>query len=168
MPKTTGVLQGNSPENLLDGAGKGLARVSGLSCSESDQFSTSKGECSCDKHRTEASEAVLEGAGIVPQPGTPILVVDTAGRATTADQNDGDHHENDGRKQLEQRCPKLFLGVAQSTKDVDDDDKDPKYRNPYGHTDVFVPVLDRKRADRQFERQDDNPLEDLRRVRRKI
>lgn len=76
------------------------------------------------RRTTEASETVLEGTRVVPEPGAPILVVQTIGGTTSANEDDGNDHEDNCSRQLEQRSPKLFLGVSHSTKDVDDDDQD--------------------------------------------
>lgn len=138
--------QSDTPEDLLDSAGQGLGRVPGLGGSKTNQFSTSEGEGGSDKDTAEAAEAVLERTRIIPQLGTLVRVKVAVGGATTADEDDGDDHEDDNGSQLEARAPELFLGVAQCSKDVDEDDDGPEYSDPYGLADVFIPILNREGA----------------------
>ena len=61
------ILQSNTPENLLDGGWKGLERSFGLGCGQPHQLGSGEGESSRNKYTTEALEAVLERARIIPQ-----------------------------------------------------------------------------------------------------
>lgn len=140
-------LQGDTPEDLLDGTGKGLGGVARLSSSEADQLSTGEREGGCDKDTTEASGAVLERAGIIPELGTLICVEVAGGGTATTDKNDGDNHEDDNGSELEDGTPELFFGIAQGTKDVDDNDEYPEDCDPDSFVDVFVPILYRERDD---------------------
>jgi hypothetical protein len=87
--------QGDTPEDLLDSARKGLEGVLGLGSGQTHKFCTSIGESSGDEYIAESTEAVLEGARVVPDASAPVLAVKTIRWTTTADQNDGDDHEND-------------------------------------------------------------------------
>lgn len=64
---------------------------------------------------------MLKSTGVIPESSTPVLAVHAIGRTTATDENDGNNHEDDGGRQLEKGGPEFFLGVSQSSKDVDDD-----------------------------------------------
>ena len=157
--ETEDVEEGDTPEDLLDGAGEGLDGVLGLSSSQTNQLSTGEGESGSDEHAAESLEAVVEGAGVVPVVGTNVVIVLAAAGTTAEHEDEGDDHEDDGGGKLERRGDEFFFGVTKSTKQVDNDDQNQEDGNPDGDTDIFVPVLDRNTADSQFKRQDSNPLE---------
>lgn len=154
-------LQSDTPEDLLDSTGQRLGGVGRLGGGETDQLSSGVGKGGGDEDGAEATEAVLEGARIIPESVAPVLVVLAARGATTADQDQGDDHKDDGSCELEARTPKLFLGVSQGTENVDEDDEKPEDGDPDGHVDVSVPVLAGEGDDGQLKREDDEPLEDL-------
>lgn len=130
--ETEDVKEGDSPENLLDGAGKSLGRVARLGSSKTDKLSSSKGESSSDEDGAEALEAVLERTRIlVPETVTPELVVAAVARTATTDKDEADDHEDDDSSQLEARRPELFLGVSDTTENVDEDDGDEEDGDEY-------------------------------------
>lgn len=51
-----------------------------------------------------------------------------------------EHEDNNGR-QLQQRNPELFFGIAQDTKDVNQDDGDQEEGDPERYADVGAPVI---------------------------
>lgn len=153
--------QSDTPEDLLDGTGESLGGVLGLGSGETDKLSTGEREGGGDEDGAETTEAVLESSRVVPQSVTPVLAELAIGGTTTADEDEGNEHEDDDGSELEAGTPELLLGVAQSTKDVDDDGDDPEERDPDCITYFLVPVLDGEGADSKFERKDDEPLEDL-------
>lgn len=159
--ETQDVEEGDTPEDLLDGTGKRFDGVAGLSGSQTDQFSTSEGEGSCDEDGAETLEAVLERTRVVPVAGTPVLVVTTTRRTTTADKNERDDHEDDDGGHLEDGGEELFLGVTDGTKQVDDDDDDEEDGDPDSEGYVVGPVVQGDATDNKLKRQDNGPLEDI-------
>lgn len=134
-------LQCNSPEDLLDSTGKGLGWVARLSSSKTNKLSTGERKGSGNKDGTETTATVLKGARVVPELGTLVGAKVTTRGATTADEDDGDNHEDDDSGELEARTPKLLLGVTKCTKDVDEDDEQPEDGDPNAFIDVWIPVL---------------------------
>jgi hypothetical protein len=159
--ETEDVEQGDTPEDLLDGTGKSLDRVARLSGGETDKLSTGEGEGGSDEDGAEALEAVLESTGIIPVPGTPVLVVTTTGRTATEDEDEGDDHEDDGSRELEDRRPELLLSVSDTTEDADDGDDNKEDSDPDGDADVLIPVLNGDTAHDELERENDGPLENV-------
>lgn len=137
------VEEGDAPEDLLDGAGQGPGGVAGLGGRQADQLGAAEGEGGRDEDGAEAAEAVLERAGVVPEPGAPVLAVLSCVRAAAEDEDQGDEHEDDGSGELEAGGPELLFGVAYRAEDVDDDDQDEEHGDPDCDGDVGVPVLDR-------------------------
>ncbi len=60
------VEEADTPEDLLDRCGEGLAGVGGFGCGKTDEFGAGKGKGGGHKDRAEAFEAVVEGAGVLP------------------------------------------------------------------------------------------------------
>ena len=60
------VKESDTPENLLNSGGEGLAGIGGFGGGETDQFGSSESESSRNKHTAEALEPVIEGSGVVP------------------------------------------------------------------------------------------------------
>lgn len=145
-------LQSDTPEDLLDSTRQRLGGVDRLGGGETDQLSSGVGKGGGDEDGAEATEAMLEGARIMPESVAPVLVELAVGGTTTADQDQGDDHEDDGSGELEARAHELLLGVSQGTENVDEDDEDPEEGNPDGYVDVSVPVLAGERDNGQFER----------------
>lgn len=159
--ETKDVKDGNTPEDLLDSTGHVLGGVSRLGSGKTDQLSTGEGEGSGDEDGAEALEAVLERTRVVPVAGTPVLVVSAILGTTTEDKDKGDDHEDDGGSQLEARCPKLLFSIAESTKQVDDDDDAEEERDPRGCGDFRVPVRYRDTTNCQFKRKNGSPLKNI-------
>lgn len=156
-----GDLQSNTPEHLLDSTWKSLGWILGLCSCKTDKLGTGEGKGSNDENRAETPETVLESSWVVPKASAPIFTVLATGWATTANQDDSDDHEDDCSAKLENGRPELFLRIAESTEDVNEDDEGPEDRDPYGDADILVPVRARKRDDCQLQRQYNDPLEDL-------
>lgn len=93
--ETQDIEEGDSPEDLFDGAGHSLDGIARLCCSKTDKFSTGKGERSRDEDGAESLEAVLKGTWVVPVAGTPVLIVSAARGAAAANKNQGNDHEDD-------------------------------------------------------------------------
>ncbi|KAI6756282.1 hypothetical protein HG530_012018 [Fusarium avenaceum] len=94
--------EGDTPENLLNGTGKSLGGVLRLGSSETNELSTGKRESGSDEDRAEPLEAVLESTRIlVPELGTPVLVVAAVGRTATTDEDKRDDHEGDSSSELQ-------------------------------------------------------------------
>lgn len=159
--ETDNVEEGNTPEDLLDGTRKGSGRVLRLGGGETDKLRAGVGEGGSDENGAEALEAVLERTRIAPVDVAVVLVKLVALGTTTADENDSNDHEDDDGGELEARAPELLLSVTQSAEDVDDDDNNPENSDPDSVANFLIPVLDGERADSKFERQDNQPLEDL-------
>lgn len=159
--ETQDVEEGDTPEDLLNGTRERLDGVAGLGGSQTDQLSTSEGEGSGDEDGAETLEAVLERTGIVPVTGTPVRVVTTAGRTTTADEDEGNDHEDDDGRHLEDGREELLFGVSNGTKHVDNDDDDHEDGDPDSNVDVVGPVVEGDGADNKLKRQNDGPLEDI-------
>jgi hypothetical protein len=159
--ETKDVEEGDTPEDLLDSAGKSCSRVLGLGGSKTDELSASEGEGGSDEDGAEAGETVLEGTRSVPVASTPVLVEPATARTATANQDDSDEHEDKSSGELEARTPELLLGVTESSEDVDNNDDDEEECDPDGRVDSLIPVCDGEGADDEFERQDDQPLENL-------
>lgn len=136
------VEQRNSPEDLLDGTRKRLLRVLGLSGCETNQLGSREGEGCSDEDTAESQETVVESSWVVPSPGSPILRVHSVAWATTASKDDTHDHEDNDRRELQERNPKLFFRISQNTEYVDCDDCDHEYRNPYCDIHVRAPVFD--------------------------
>jgi hypothetical protein len=102
-----------------------------ISTYQTDELSTGEGEGGSDEDAAEATEAVGEGARVVPQLRAAVRIITAALRTTAADQHNGHDHEDDDGAQLEEGGPELFLSVAKCTEDVDEDDGEPEYRDPY-------------------------------------
>jgi hypothetical protein len=128
--KADNVEESNTPEDLSDGTGKRLEGVGSLSGRQTDKLSTGEREGGGDEDGAEALEAILEGARVIPQTGSPVFVVQAVGGASTEHKNQGGDHENNRGHELEAGGPELFLSVTQRTEYVDDDDEDPEYRYP--------------------------------------
>lgn len=159
--ETKNVEESNTPEDLLDGTRHSLDGVLGLGGSKTDKLSTGEGESSSDEDGAKALEAVGKGTGVIPCFGALVVVVPAAAGATAEDENESDDHEDDGGSEFEARCPELLFSVAESTKNVDDDDGDEEDGDPYRLARMLVPILDGQCADSQFERKDDCPLEHI-------
>lgn len=102
MPEQrNGDIQSDTPEDLLNGTGKSLGGVASLSSSETNKLSSSVRKGSRDEDGTETSETVLEGARIPPELTTLIRVEFAVIGASTADEDDGDDHEDDNGSELE-------------------------------------------------------------------
>lgn len=71
---------------------------------------------------------------------------------TAADENNGDNHENNYGSELEAGAQEFLFSIAKCAEYVDDNDDNPKERDPNCGTDVSAPILDGERADGQFER----------------
>jgi hypothetical protein len=99
--ETENVEEGDSPEDLSDSSGEGLERVLGLGSSQTDQLGSREGESGSDENGTETLEAVAERSRVVPRTSTPVFGVETVFGASTADENEGDDHEDDSRAQLQ-------------------------------------------------------------------
>jgi hypothetical protein len=96
--------QGDTPENLLDGARESLGRVLRLSSGKTNKLRTGKREGSSDEDRAESLETVLESTGVLsPVACAPVLVVSTVGRTATADKDERDDHESHSSSELEAR-----------------------------------------------------------------
>lgn len=159
--ETQDVEEGDTPEDLLDGTGQRLDGVAGLGSSQTDQLSTGEREGSSNEDGAETLEAVLERTGVVPVTGTPVRVVTTAGRTTTADKDEGNDHEDDDGRHLEDGREELLLSVSKSTKHVDDDDDDEEDGDPDSNVNIVGPVVESDGADNKLKRQNDGPLEDV-------
>ncbi|KAI6776480.1 hypothetical protein HG530_000425 [Fusarium avenaceum] len=134
-------LQGDTPKDLLDSTGKSLGRVARLSSGQTDQLSSSEGESSSNKDTTEATAAILEGTGIIPELGTLVSAKIAIRRTATTDKHDGDNHEDDDGSKLEAGAPKLFLGISQCAKHINYDDEKPEHSDPDRFVDIGVPVF---------------------------
>ncbi len=159
--QTQNIEQGNTPKDLLDGAGQRPEGIRGLGGSKTNQLRTGKRERCRDKHRAEALEAILEGTGVVPVSCAPVFVVTATLGTTSANHDKGDDHEDDGRSQLEDCRGEFFFGVPKGSKYVDNDDKDEEDGNPDADRNVSVPVLNRDATDCEFQWQDGCPLKDV-------
>src|SRR6266536_1469079 len=95
------ILQGDSPEDLLNSTWKGLRRVCRFSCGKTDKLSTSEGEGSRNEDGAEATEAVLERTRIIPKPSAPVFAVNTPRWATAAHEDESNDHEYDGGGEFE-------------------------------------------------------------------
>ena len=124
------VEEGDTPEDLLDGAGERLERVLRFSSGKADELSSGESKSGRDEDAAEAAEAVGKSTGVVPQTGALVLVVAAAGGAAAEDQDESNDHEDNNGAQLEHRRPKLLLGVAKGAKDVDDKDGDQEETDP--------------------------------------
>lgn len=91
------VEEGDTPENLLDGRRERLARVCGLSGSETDKFSTGEGEGRGHEDAAKTLEAVVERAGVGPVTAANVL---TAGSATDIEDDTEDAVGNEIRNVL--------------------------------------------------------------------
>lgn len=62
--------------------------------------------------------------------------------------------------ELQARWPEFFLGETKGTKDVDDDDRNPKDSDPHvvWHCSCSIPILEDKTCNSQFKRENDHPL----------
>ena len=94
------VLQGDSPEDLLNSAWKGLRRVCSFSCGKTDKLSTSEGEGSRNEDGAEATETVLEGTRVIPKSGAPVFAINTPRWATAAHEDESNNHEDDGGREF--------------------------------------------------------------------
>jgi hypothetical protein len=128
--KTKNVEKSDSPEDLSDGTWKRFEGVLGLGSSQTNKLSTGESKGSGDEDRAEALEAVSEGTGVIPETGSPVLVVDAVVGTSTKHKDQGDDHEDDCRRELQARGPELFFSVTQGTENVDDDDEKPEYGDP--------------------------------------
>jgi hypothetical protein len=140
--KTEDVEESDTPEDLTNSTGKRLERVLCLSSGKTDQFGSGEGKGGSDEDGAESLEAVVEGTWIVPGTGTPVLGVDTIARASTANKNQSDNHEDDGRGELEARRPEFFFSVSKRSEDVDQNDEYPEDGHKYGWIGAFgaIPI----------------------------
>ena len=60
------VEESDTPENLLNSRGEGLAGIGGFGSGQANQLGSSESESCRNKHTTEALEPVIEGSGVVP------------------------------------------------------------------------------------------------------
>lgn len=153
--------QCDTPEDLLDSTRHLLDGVARLSSGQTNQLGSAESKSRRDKHAAETAEAVLEWARVHPQAGTPVFVVATILGTTAEDEDEGDDEEDAGGEQLECRRCELLLCVTKRSKDVDDEDGKPEHRDPHADADTIVPVGYGDTADRQFQGQDDCPLENV-------
>ena len=110
-------LQGNTPEDLLDGTRKGLERVSGLSSCQTNQFSSGEGEGRRDEDGAEALEAMLERTGIIPETSAPVMIIGvlrvrSISRTASKHEDKRNDHEDDSCAELEHGRPEFFLGIS--------------------------------------------------------
>ncbi|KAH8715935.1 hypothetical protein HC256_004727 [Beauveria bassiana] len=139
--ETKDIEEGNSPKDLLDGAGKSANGIARFRSGQTNQFSTGEGKGGGDKDRAKALEPVLESTRVIPELGSLILAVRAALWAATEHQNETDDHEDNSGSKLERRSPELFLSIPKSAKDVDDDDKKQEDNNPHSKGCIFIPIL---------------------------
>lgn len=59
--------QANTPKDLFDSCGKGLAWVIGFGRTETYQLGTGEGEGRRDEYGAESFEAIVESTGIIPE-----------------------------------------------------------------------------------------------------
>ena len=59
-------LQGNTPEDLLDGTRKGLDGILGFGCRKTDQLGSTEGEGGGDEDGAETTKPIFPGARVVP------------------------------------------------------------------------------------------------------
>lgn len=159
--ETENVEDSDTPEDLLDGTRQRLDGVTGLGSGKTNKFSTGERESGSDEHGAETSEAILESTGIIPVPGTPVLIITTTLGTATEDEDEGDDHEDDGGSELQNRGPELLLGVSDTTEDGDNSDDEEEDNNPDSDTDINIPVVDSDTGDNQLEGKDNSPLEDI-------
>lgn len=129
---TNNVEEGDTPKDLLDGRGKGLDRVPGLSSSETDELSAGEREGSGHEDRAETLESVSESTRVVPRLGALVCAVCAILGATAENEDESDNEEDANGDKLEQRGPKLLFSVTDSSEDVDDNDQDEEDSNPDG------------------------------------
>lgn len=161
VSRNRGNIQSNTPEDLLDGSRKGSGGILSFCSGQTDQLSSTERKRSGDKDRAETLEAVAECARVVPGARTPVFIVLTTRRATAADENQRNKHEDNDGSELEARGPKLFFRVTHGAEYVDHDDGNQEHSDPDRDADVDSPIIDCKTGDCQFERYDDSPLEDV-------
>lgn len=77
------VEDGDSPKDLLDGAGERLSRVGGLGGGEANEFGAGKGKGRGDENTTESLEAVFECARV-----RPVFPANVSAVGLTADVDD--------------------------------------------------------------------------------
>lgn len=76
--ESNNVEDGDTPEDLLDGGGKRLARVGSLSGGQTDQLGTGEGESGVDEHTAKALEAIVERARVNPVLSTDVTTLGAA------------------------------------------------------------------------------------------
>lgn len=128
--ETEDVEEGDTPKDLLDGAGESLLGVCRLCCCETDQFSTGKGESGRHENGAHASESICKGTRVVPGASSPVFAEFAIAGTATAGEDDTHDHENDDGGELQQRHPEFLFRITQHTEDGDDDDGYPENRNP--------------------------------------
>lgn len=117
--------QTDSPEGHLDGTRKlhdvsvsiteqvlkqtySLARIRVLGRSKPDELGTGKGEGCGDEDRAYTLEAICEGAWVVPQTGTPVLVVETVAGSASQNEDETRNQEDDDDGKLQDRAPEFL------------------------------------------------------------
>lgn len=154
--KGNDVEEGDTPEDLLDSGGQGLARVGSLSSGETDQLGTGESEGGSDENAAKTLEAVVERSGI-----PPVLVANVAALGTTTDvQDDTEDDETDDGDDLDDGEDEFGLTITLHTEQIDGNNDDEENGNPGGVVDLaLVPVVDGNRGSDDLERQDNQPLQ---------
>ena len=81
-------------------------------------------------------------------------MVFTVGGTSTANENQGNDHEDDGRTELNQCRPELLFSVTERSENVDKDDKNPEDGDEDGDAGALraLPVLDGSSGNGQLKR----------------
>lgn len=85
-----------------------------------------KREGGSHEHGAHSLEAVCEASRVAEVLAAKILSVGSARGPSSTVHDDTDEDEHDDDEELEAGRPKLFFGVSQGTKDVDEDDEEPE------------------------------------------
>lgn len=139
---------------MLDGCGERFARVGGLGGGETDELGAGEGEGGGDEDGAETLEAVVEGAGVLPEAPADVACVGTAvgGSAPDVDDDAEDDEADDG-DDFDGGEDELCLAVAADAEQVDGDDQEEEERDEAGDVQTaLIPELDGQGRGDDFER----------------